>query len=334
VTVGIDLRAALTAVMDDQRAGLAVGTFGALAEFVRPPDASVAGRHDDGRLEAVTDGGAVRVAVVDGLSARAWRRPTGTGTSWSHAVALCLPAARAAGPGRSVVTVLGPDDDALVPAAPGAALVDLGLGVDHLEACVRTDDPALLERLRDAEGGPLDADLSAALVAAGPTRVFRTVAARIEVTTPIPPPTAASPAGPHTHLLPALLAHRRTHAATDPIPDGHVPVAMLFPAHPQHDPLGRPHDAFDAAADAAFDQLMATFGEPDEVEAARYVRDGITRGAAAASPSASLTRAGRRGWEVELRRWEASGRTTATWAAWRAASSVSDPGVPFHEAHG
>lgn len=319
--------ALVAAAVDDPGTGLAVGTFGAIAEFLRPAGAATRVDHAERTHTAVTDGGAVRVTVPDDLRARAWRRPAGPDDGWSQAVALCLPAGRAAGPGRRVVTELGPDHDAIT---EGGVLVDLGLGVSHLEACVRTDDADLLTALRRAEGGALDGELTATLVAAGPPRVFRTVAARVEVTGPIPPPTGQSPAGPHTHLLPALLAHGRTHAATDPIPEGEAPVAMVFPPHPVHDQLGRPHPP-DAAADDAFERVLGLAGDPDEVAWSRAVLAAVDAGEDPRPPP-DLTRAGRRGWETALRRRAALGDPTRV-AAWRALVRGTAGDAPFHETH-
>lgn len=326
----------MTAALSDPRTGVAVGTFGAIAEFLRAPGA-VRDHEHAGRTHTVrTDGGAARITVTDDLVARAWRRPTGAGTGWTHALALCLPVDRAAGPGRTVVTELGPDTEPVDGAdgADRAVLVDLGLGVAHLEACVRTEDPDLLARLRAAAGRPLSAEVSGALVAAGPTRVFRTAVARVEVATPIPPPTGQSPAGPHTHLLPALLAHGRTHAATDPVPDGHVAVATLFPPHPTHDALGREHPV-DADADAAFERLLVAAGEPDEIAWGRWVHERVGAGAPPEVPPADLSRAGRRGWETALRRRAVLDGPSAALAGWRERSrGATDDDVPFHEAHG
>jgi hypothetical protein len=172
---------------------------------------------------------------------------------------------------------------------PGT-LVDLGLGVGHLEACIRTTDADLIDRCEAADA--LDGRLVAAILAAGAARVFRSAVARIEVETPIPPADGESPLGPHTHLLPPLLAHRRTHAATDPIPDGLVPVASVFPPHPCRDALGRAHP-YDPATDADFDAVMARFGDPDEVEATRRARAGEDE-----ADAGGLSTAARRGRRV------------------------------------
>jgi hypothetical protein len=68
------------------------------------------------------------------------------------------------------------------------------------------------------------------ILAANPHRVFISRIGRIEVYQPIPPATGKSPDGPHTHVLPKLLRSKRSHPATEPIPDGWVPCAHFYPA--------------------------------------------------------------------------------------------------------
>ena len=83
-----------------------------------------------------------------------------------------------------------------------------------------------------------------------PHRVFVTRAGRVEVYQPIPAHGGVSPEGPHTHVLPKLLAHGRTHAATEPIPAGWVSCAHSYPAHPLRDGYGRAHPVRCGAAPA------------------------------------------------------------------------------------
>ena len=49
--------------------------------------------------------------------------------------------------------------------------------------------------------------------------------------------------------------------ATDPIPEGFVPVASVFPPHPRRDALGREHP-YDATTDANFNQPVTMRGFP------------------------------------------------------------------------
>ncbi|GAA4994359.1 hypothetical protein WHI96_14025 [Pseudonocardia tropica] len=240
----------------DPECGWSAGPPGAIAEFVRLPGEEA----DTGPGVVVTGRGGIRLDPRPGTRPVAYRTPVGPELHWNHAVALCLPAAAARRAVRTVVTVLGPDRDALRPADAGAVLVDLGLGTTTVDACVRTADPDLLAALRAAQGAPLDGALAATLVAAGPHRVFVTALGRIEVYAAIPPPEGRSPDGPHTHLLPHLLHAGRTHAVTVPVPAGHLPCAHLYPAHPLADLTGRPRP-FDPGRLAAFDRLLDHWGD-------------------------------------------------------------------------
>ena len=274
----------------DPGAGWSVGTLGAIAEFVRDPDEECSGTGGT----RVTARAAIALAAPPGVTALAYRTPAGPDLAWNHAVALCVPRERA-GPARAVVTELGPDLDAPRPGDRAGVLFDLGLGTPAVEACVRTTDPDLLRVLRAAAGqGLFDAGAAPAVVAASPHRVFRGPAGRVEVYAAIPPPDGHSPDGPHTHLQPHLLARGRTHASTVPVPDGLLPVAHLYPAHPLFGPLGRPHP-FDAGADAAFAALLEEFGAPEllalerDVAAAVRAGDGPDAVAVPATPPARAT---------------------------------------------
>lgn len=254
---------AVTALRDrhlaDPQSGWSAGAPGAVAEFVRLPDEEV----QTGPGVVVTARGGIRIDPPPGTLPVAYRTPVGPDRHWNHAVAWCLPAAAARRSARTVVTVLGPDHDALRPDHTGAVLVDLGLGTTTVDACVRTADPDLLAVLRAAQGAPLDGALVAALVAAGPHRVFVTAVGRVEVYAAIPPPDGRSPDGPHTHLLPHLLRPGRTHAATVPVPQGYLPCAHLYPAHPLTDLTGRPRP-YDPDRSAAFDLLLERWGDHDQ----------------------------------------------------------------------
>jgi hypothetical protein len=78
--------------------------------------------------------------------------------------------------------------------------------------------------------------------------------ARVEVYQPIPPADGKTPDGPHTHVRPQLVGHRRSHAATVPIPAGWSPVLWLFPAHPLDG------DSLDVERFEAFQALLRRFG--------------------------------------------------------------------------
>lgn len=257
----------------DPQTSWAIGTFGAIAEFHRdagePVDLSMNG--------AITALGGIRLQLDPAVRVVAWERPT-AGNGWTHGIALCLPAMTGSMSRRSSVTEVGPDVNALREEDRDAALFDLGIGAPHCDICVRTTDPAVLRVLRAAAGRPvLETGLVAELPAMSPTRVFMSRLGRIEVRTPIPAPEGRTPDGPHTHVLPDLLRHRRTHSANVPLPAGMVPSAEFFPASAIHDAHGR-KAPFDAAKHEAFQQLLAVLGDPActgaKAETAAAVRDG------------------------------------------------------------
>ena len=121
------------------------------------------------------------------------------------------------------------------------------------------------------------------ILAANPHRVFVSRLGRIEVCQPIPPPGGKSPTGPHTHVLPKLLAHGRTHSANEPLPPGWIPCAYFYPPHPARDPLGlrRP---FQAERQVAFQVLLKRYGDPQRLALKERVIDSVMQ---AASPPQS-----------------------------------------------
>ncbi|MEP9349112.1 hypothetical protein [Xanthobacter sp. KR7-225] len=215
----------------DPRAGWSLGVFGGIAEFMRDAGEPARIAAAPERIEVATARGALRVIAHPGLVALPYEMPSRHAERRVPAIALCLPAAQAARAGRRAIAEIGPDLAAIREEDRGAVLFDLGIGLDAVEACVRTRDPVLIAALRKAEGrqmfdpdGPIGA-----ILAASPHRVFVSALGRIEVFQPIPPADGRSPDGPHTHVLPRLLAHGRTHAASVPIPDGLVPGLSLHP---------------------------------------------------------------------------------------------------------
>lgn len=240
-----------------------LGTFGAIAEFLRDPGEPVELGDSPDRLFAVTDRGGIG---FDDLSeVRLFASETAVGSGWSHRVALCLPEAACTMNRRSVLTELGPDEKALRPQDRAGILFDMGLGTLQVDIYIRTSDPNLIATLRAVTGKSLfepGNPAMGAIVAKGPHRVFISRAGRCEVYQPIPPADGRSPEGPHTHVLPQLLRNGRTHAATEPVPNGWVPFAHLVPAHPLKDAMARPRP-WDGAAHERFQALLAAIGDPE-----------------------------------------------------------------------
>lgn len=309
----------IAAQLEDPDAPWSLGTFGAIAEFMRDTDEPAEFERGDLSMSVVTPRGGLRLLAHPELRPVAFE--TITTQAWSQRLAFCLPQAASAMSRRAALTELGPDNDALRAQDRGAVLFDLGLGALQVDCCIRVADRQLGESLRAHAGRSLFEPGNPAMgliLAQSPHRVFMTRAGRAEVYQAIPHPGGKAPEGPHTHVLPKLLAHRRTHAATEPIPRGFVSCAHLYPAHPLHDGHGRARP-FDAGRYGAFQRLLSRYGDIEHVRMKRNVMKAVSAGAgpeAIAMPDDRFAQASIR---VALRQIKASEGPSPALAAWFAA---------------
>jgi hypothetical protein len=218
-----------------------------------------------------------------------------------------------------VVTECGPDHEALRPHDRTAVLFDLGLGTTYVDVCVRTAEPEVLAGLRTSLGRALfapDNPLIQAMPRFSPHRVFVCRFARLEVYQRIPGHGETAPEGPHTHVLPKLLRHQRSHAATVPIPAGWVPCLSLYPASPVRDALDRPR-SLDRAAHEVFQSLLRDFGDPELV----CLKEAVIEAVLADKPPESFalpeSRAGRATVRVALRQLLHTDGHRPVLTAWR-----------------
>jgi hypothetical protein len=170
------------------------------------------------------------------------------------------------------------------------------------------------------------------ILATHPHRVFVSRLGRVEVFQPIPPPDGKSPDGPHTHVLPALLRHRRTHSATEPIPDGFIPCAHVYPAHPAKDAMGRSRP-FDHARHEAFQAILQRYGDPAFAAFKRRVLEAVSAGADPLSIPTDDQRFARTNIRVALRQLKAMQDDTPSLAAWMAAHERGGRDEPADEPH-
>jgi hypothetical protein len=306
----------VTEQLADPDAQWSLGTFGAIAEFMRDADEPAEIEQGEQAITVVTPRGGIRLEAREGLRAIAFE--TITTQSWSQRVAFCLPEAQSAMSRRTVLTELAPDARALRPQDRDALLFDLGLRALQVDCCIRTADPELNQGLRAQAGRSLFEPGNPAMgliLGHSPHRVFATRAGRAEVYQPIPPPGGASPMGPHTHVLPRLLARQRTHAATEPIPRGWISCAHLYPAHPLRDGYGRARP-FDSVRYVAFQRMLSRYGEVEHIRLKRNVTKAVIGGvgpAAIAMPDDRFAQAYIR---IALRQLKASEGTSENLAAW------------------
>jgi hypothetical protein len=310
----------LASQMGDPETQWSLGTFGAIAEFARDRDELVELQEDGTALSAVTARGGIRIAPRDDLRLIAFE--TTTKESWNHRVALCLSETHCAMNRRPALTELGPDREALRERDRDAVLFDLGIGALQVDVCVRVADPDVAAQLRAHCGQPAltpGNPAMGAILASSPHRVFIGRLGRIEVYQPIPPHDGKSPEGPHTHVLPGLLRHRRTHAATEPIPAGLIPCAHLYPAHPAKDGQGRVRP-FDLTCHNAFQDMLRKFGDPNYLAIKECVFAAVAAGDNPSVVSITNSRFARTNVRVALRQIRAADEARpAALAAWLAA---------------
>ena len=313
----------------DPHAQWSLGTFGAIAEFMRDADEPADITRDETWMSVVTPRGGIRLLARSNLRPIAFE--TITTQAWSQRVAFCLPAAESAMNRRSVLTELGPDTEALRPQDREAVRFDLGLDAAQVDCCLRTADDALISGLRAQTGRPLFDQGNSAMgliLRHSPHRVFVTRAGRAEVYQSIPAPGGTAPEGPHTHVLPKLLAHKRTHAATEPIPRGYVSCAHLYPAHPLRDGYGRALP-FDTLRYTAFQRMLSRYGDIEHVRLKRNVTKAINAGAGPQAIAMPKDRFAQASIRVALRQLKASEGSSAALTAWFA---VHDSGAADDEA--
>jgi uncharacterized protein DUF6925 len=307
-----------------------LGTFGAIAEFSRDPNEPVRLVQSAEAVSAVTTRGGI--ALKPEAAIRPFASEGITKTGWNQRIALCLPRDDCAMNQRVALTEIGPDHQAPREEDREAILFDLGLGALQADFCVRIGDHALATRLREYAGRSLfepGNPAMAMILAANPHRVFISRLGRIEVYQPIPPPTGKSPEGPHTHVLPRLLQSRRTHPATEPVPEGWVPCAHLYPPHPARDGLGEARP-FDAAHHHAFQRMMAACGDPAALATKLRVVDAVLAG----EPPMAVAndRHGRTSVRIALRQMKSQGHASAALTAWLASFDSAAPGEADDEA--
>jgi hypothetical protein len=204
--------------------GWAVGTAGAIAEFMRAPGDDV---ESDCPSSVVTGKGALHIEVTPETRIVRFANEA----SGLRCIALCLPGARARLSCRRTLTEIGRDERALRHGDRDAFLFDLGICSPFFDFCIRTPDADAIRYLRKQAGTALFTDgraLLAEIAAMQPHRIVCSRLARIEVYQPIAAPEGTTPDGPHTHLLPELLAGGLQHAADEPIPPGWIPCAHLY----------------------------------------------------------------------------------------------------------
>jgi predicted Fe-S protein YdhL (DUF1289 family) len=224
-----DLRAFIKETFRPDGGTWVSGVNGAIAEFCICADDDLHIELNDRRITARTRGGAISLSLQDHVAALA----IGSADSASRGiVVLAVPRVLTGRFPDGGLASLGEDTEAIQPDERRATLYDFGLGRAAGAFCVRTSSPALKASLDACLGVEWQHVLSlkgADILAESPVRVVRNPIGRIEVYSKIPEPGGVSPAGPHTHFLPAQIATGGDLPATIQIPSAYVPCAIYYP---------------------------------------------------------------------------------------------------------
>lgn len=268
--------------MEKPSTSWSIGSFGAIAEFHLDPDEAVTRDLSPSGGVILTERGGISIELRGGCQPAPYEILRRGNHRWLHGVNFCLPENLAVRTGRQGLTELGADQTAIRLEDRNDILFDMGLGIAHADVCIRTADQEFLAVLRSHVGDSIliaDSPVMAAIKLKSPHRVFQSNAGRVEVYQGIGSLEKGipTPQGPHTHVLPRLLQHRRTHAANISIPAGHYPSLTMFPANPTSDELGnlRPFDAVDHDE---FQELVDMFADPDIVRLKERVIDAVREG--------------------------------------------------------
>lgn len=290
--------------LNDSQTGWSIGTFGAIAEFNRQPEETVSIMQNSNCATAVTNLGSLQLNHHPEACFLPYESLSKFKTAWSQGVVICLPEIMAHMANNAVITDMGEDDGALSN-IDGGRLFDLGLSVFHVDTCVRTNDQSLIRTMEKYTGTRLFGEDNAVfeiLREANPARVFQSKLGRIEVYQPIPSPDSGSvtPDGPHTHLMPELLAYNRTHAANIPVPKGWLPCLALYPPNPIRNGFGD-IIPFDHGAFERFQDLIQRYASSEIADVKAKTFEMIEAGNPPKTLSHPTTRAERTALRIALR---------------------------------
>lgn len=263
----------LAEAVTDPTYEISLGEFGAVGQFPRGPRISI----DIGTDHVVitTETARMKLKRRDSLRPIAFETLSSDPFGWNIVIALCLPFQEADMSARTRWSALGPDTDAIDPAARNMACFDMGIGTKYADILVRPSSPAARRFCGVSVGKEIVADMLAGLPS-DEDWIFATGLGRLETSHAV-----------RRHILPQLLSKGTTHVKDAPIPDGYVPVGYAFPLNPRKattEDAENHHDAWERTLDR--------FGEPELVRWKRDVQRALTTGIPPASVHHLATHAG------------------------------------------
>lgn len=316
--------------LEDHTCSWSIGGYGAIAEFhwlpddpsgpPRGPPSDPPSGHCES-LRVATGAGALALTLRDDIVPYAYQGLSRHPDRWLQGVALCLPWRRARRAARTELTELGPDRNALRAGDRGALLFDMGLGLPHVDACVRSDEPDLLMRLRAGCGRSLlepGNPLMRVLKEASPQEVFVSQLGRVEVYQRIGQAGVrpSTPLGPHTHVLPRLLSARRANADDHDAPPYHRACAYLYPKHPLMDNLGH-RKPYDRDAHGHFTELLESWGDAAFLAEKKRASEAMRAGADARDYQPPADSKSRHALRIAIREHAQEGGNVRVLRSWR-----------------
>jgi len=305
-----------------------LGTFGAVAEF---------SRHRDERCQidlsptggaVTTERGGIGIDLKPFVTVAPYQMLRRDRLSWMWGVNFCATKENSALSKRKTITETGPDDKALSPEGRSGVLFDLGLGLGHIECCVRSNDTRFIDYMRSISGQVFsdhDSEIVEKTTRYNPARIFISRFGRIEATSPVPFNDEKTPPGPGVHIFPELLGRGRDHSANISVPCGQSVLLTMYPENPVADFSGVAKP-FDRAAYDEFQSLIGEFTSPDD----KKLIDTVIRAVRNAAPPriSGLTRSQRTLMRVVLRQLYWLDGANDSLARWQ---DAFEPGADLHK---
>ncbi|MFT7459222.1 MAG: hypothetical protein ACI909_001899 [Planctomycetota bacterium] len=238
-----------------------IGISGAIGEFMYDNDEDVDIQSDDAQICIQSPRGAMRILLSDDLRCLAYEEISSCTRSWSQNVVFCVPESRAKIEKNNVLTYMSEDVQSINESSREKHLFDLGVDSPYLQFCIRTSDEKFTRLLTDNCGRSIFESgnpVATRVLENSPSRVVISALGRVEIETKIPQSASDTLAGPHTHLLPALL--KANKAPVVGIPEGYVEALSLYPQHPAFDKYGDQKN-FQRSAHEHFQNLLSEIGD-------------------------------------------------------------------------
>ena len=138
--------------METPSTSWSIGSFGAIAEFHVDEDETIERNLSSSGGTVQSERGAICINLPEEVRAAPYEILRRGNHRWLHGVNFCVSQRAGAMEGRDILTELGGDKDALRVEDRGSILFDMGLGIPHVDVCVRTGDQDLIRLLRENAG--------------------------------------------------------------------------------------------------------------------------------------------------------------------------------------